>query len=345
MSTQLSRQDQIKTTLFSQAGRQITALLNGDKEKANKFMAASLVVASDNSLRNCSPESIVQSLVGVAMLDLSIDKTIGHCYLVPYGSGVQLQIGYKGLIQLLYRAGWMVKAFPVFTCDEFEFENDGWDNRVKFKQNIDERDEGDRDWCYKNLRGVYVVARNAETKDEYSMFVNKQVIEKLRKVSPNQKNSAQPTGIWKDWFVEMSIAKAVKRLAKVLPIGDSRASLAISLDDKTDRGERVNYEKTAETGVVIDVESMEAKPEKPKTSVTLDSLIGGEEKARDTIIVQAQTIQSADTIPQFDDLPEPPPFIDDTPTDFNALPPKNESESVPIPKSVEQKKTESPKKA
>jgi recombination protein RecT len=260
-SRPMSRADQIKAPLLN-VQKQIQSLL-GDKDRANKFMAASLVVASEPNLAKCSPDSIVQALVGVAMSDLNIDRNLGQCYLVPYGDKVQLQIGYKGLIQLLFRAGWLVKAFPVYHCDSFDMSFDGWDNKVMFHPAIDDRDEGDRDWVFNQLRGVYVVARHADTKDEYSTFVNKSVIEKLRLNSQNQRasqytkpddrkrlESGMPIGIWADWYIEMALAKSIKKLAKILPIGDSRAQTAIAIDDKQDQGVVVDYAKTIESGVV-----------------------------------------------------------------------------------------------
>jgi len=259
------RIDTIKKVLMG-SKRQIESLLQ-DPDKANRFLAASLVVASSDSLKNCSPESIGQALIGVAMSDLNIDSNIGHCYLVPYKDKVQLQIGYKGFIQLLFRAGWLVKAFPVFDCDDFSISFDGWDNRVQFVPNLDDREEGDNKWCFEHLRGVYVVARHADTKDEYSDFINKSVIEKLRKTSPNQKISNwskpddkkrleenKPIGIWEDWYIEMAKAKAVKKLAKALPIGDLRAQNSIVADDKSEIGKTIDYVKTADTGMVIEIE-------------------------------------------------------------------------------------------
>ena len=267
MSQALTRQDQIKTYLVG-AQKQITSLLQ-DEAKAKKFLAASLVVASDKSLINCDPNSIVQSLVGIAMSDLSVDKNVGHAYLIPYKGQCTLQLGYKGFIQLLFRAGWALKAFPVFKCDKFEMQSDGWDNAVRFSPNLDERNEGDPKWVYENIRGVYVIARHADTKDEYSHFVSKQVIEKLRLASSNQKigqytkpedkaklDKGLPIGIWEDWYAEMAIAKAVKKLAKVLPIGDSRVQVAIAADDKAEIGGKVDYIQTAEQGVVIESEAV-----------------------------------------------------------------------------------------
>jgi hypothetical protein len=143
---------------------------------------------------------------------------------------------------------------------------------------------------------VFVVSRNSETKDEYSTFVSKAIIEKLRKTSPNQKNSTNPTGIWNDWYVEMAQAKAIKKLAKMLPIGDSRAALALVADDKAEMGGRVDYSKTAETGIVIDIEATQ----EPKTkSRSVDSLVGGMSDAVTEVEVPKTEHQeeSAQTMP------------------------------------------------
>ena len=265
----LPRTEQLKSVLL-QSKRQITSLLE-DETKANKFLAASLVVANDPKLNKCSPESIVQALIGVAMSNLSVDKNIGQAYLVPYKGGVQMQVGYKGWVQLLFRAGWLVKAFPVFDCDEFSMTWDGWDNKTQFSPNLDERDEGDSSWSYSHLRGVFVIARNSDTKDEYSVFISKKVIEKLRLVSPNQDGSSTPQGIWKDWYIEMAIGKAVKKLAKMLPIGDTRqVATALAIDDKNEIGHKVDYSTTIESGVVTEIKN-EAEPD---TSDIIDESTG-----------------------------------------------------------------------
>jgi recombination protein RecT len=287
------RKEQLKPFIFA-AQRQIESLLNGDTARAKQFMAAALVVASDNTLKNCEPDSIVQALVGIAMLDLSVDKNIGHAYLVPYAGKAQLQIGYKGFVQLLFRAGWLVKCFPVYECDKFSMSFDGWDNKVEFVPDIDNREEGDNEWVYANLRGVYVVSRNADTKDEYSTFVSKKIIEKMRKTSPNQKinnytkapekkrlEQGLPVGVWESWFAEMAMGKGVKKLAKVLPIGDPRAQMAIIADDKADIGKPVNFKASSDEGFIIDMDD--------------DSVINGESINVTSIDAVITAIESAAT--------------------------------------------------
>ena len=252
MATQMQvRQQQISAGIMS--ARQSVKSLLSTKERADHFMAASFHIATDPALSGCTPESIINALIGVAQLDLNPDKNLGQAYLVPYGNAVQLQIGYRGFIQLLFRAGWMVKAQPVYTTDHFTMESDCWDSKVSFIPDIDVREEDDNNWVYTNLRGVYVEARHSITGDRYSDFISKNIIEKSRMKSQNQKDPKKPSFIWADWYAEMAKKTAIKKLAKMLPIGDDRASYGIKFDDKGEIGEAVDYKKTAETGVIIEV--------------------------------------------------------------------------------------------
>lgn len=314
MSNQLTRRDVIGNSL-GMIRNQVNSLMLKDKQKADRFLAASLVVATDRGLDNCNPDSIAQALLGVAMLDLNVDKNVGHAYLVPYGGNAQLQLGYKGFIQLMFRAGWACKAFPVYQCDEFSMAFNGWDNQIQFVPNLDLRDEGDKDWVYENLRGVYVVARHSDSKDEYSSFVNKAVIEKLRLWSPNQKSTGKyasdedkkrcsegkPFGIWRDWYAEMACAKAVKKLAKILPIGDRRIETVIAVDDRVEMGKPVDVPRSIEEGYVIDGESVEAPSEekaqlpeltdedfKTKQQTWFDAITSGK-KTPDQILTMLRT--------------------------------------------------------
>lgn len=247
-----NRRTEIGTAL-ARHQKQFTSLLS-DKKRSDKFLAASLNIAMDSSLSTCSPDSIVNALIGIAQLDLNPDKNIGHAYMIKYGNNVQLQVGYKGLIQLLFRAGWMIKAYPVYECDEFSISFDGWDNKVQFVPDIDSKEEDDNQWIYNNLRGVYVIARHSATGDEYSDFVSKKVIEKSRLKSQNQKKKDKPEHIWADWYQEMAIKTAIKKLAKKLPLGDDRASYAMLIDDSEQIGKKIDYAETAEQGIIVEAE-------------------------------------------------------------------------------------------
>jgi recombination protein RecT len=262
----LQQREQAIKSVLAPAHRQIKALCANDDKRAGQFTATALVVATNPALNRCTPTSIVSALLSVATSGLSVDPNLGHAYFVPYGESVQLQIGYKGYIQLAHRAGWMVKSFPVYDVDTYTEESDGWDEKVTFIKNLAARDEGNNKWVFEHLIGVRVAARHADTKDEYALFVPKAIIEKLRKLSSNQKNAhAAPTGIWQNNYAEMAQAKAIKQLIKKLPIGDKRID---DIDERIISNEVIN-------DVSMPVPSVQAQKTMPSQAQAHDDIEDG----------------------------------------------------------------------
>lgn len=80
-------------------------------ENTNQFIGSILsLVKSDAYLSKCDPATVLSSAMQAAILKLPINKTLGYAYIVPYrnkdkGHEAQLQIGYKGYIQLALRSG------------------------------------------------------------------------------------------------------------------------------------------------------------------------------------------------------------------------------------------------
>ena len=75
-------------------------------KRATQF-AATLLIVSKNSIKlsEADPGSVLSSAMIAATLDLSIDPNLGQAAIVPYKKVAQLQIGYKGFIQLAQRSG------------------------------------------------------------------------------------------------------------------------------------------------------------------------------------------------------------------------------------------------
>jgi recombination protein RecT len=92
------------------------------KERKSRFVT-SLTAAMNASpkLAECSPETVLKAAIMAASLDLPINSTLGFAYLIPYkdrkrGMEAQMQIGYKGFIQLAQRSGQYktIAAVPVY---------------------------------------------------------------------------------------------------------------------------------------------------------------------------------------------------------------------------------------
>ena len=75
------------------------------------------LVGNSPLLAKADPRSILGAAIKAATLDLSIEPSLGHAYIVPYGNQAQFQIGWKGLLQLAQRSR-ALKKFTVFPVTE-----------------------------------------------------------------------------------------------------------------------------------------------------------------------------------------------------------------------------------
>lgn len=111
----------LKSLLATEAiKKQIKSLLG---DKAGHFMMAIVgVVEGTPQLQTCDPQSIINSAIVSATLDLPIEKNLGYAYIVPYKDKAQFQLGYKGYIQLALRSG-QYKYINCVEIKEGELEN------------------------------------------------------------------------------------------------------------------------------------------------------------------------------------------------------------------------------
>ena len=84
-------EERIKATLGENAGAFSSALVT--------------LVSNDSKLQKCNPSTIMSAAFCAASCKLSLEKSLGLAYIVPYGSDAQFQIGVRGLYQLAMRSG------------------------------------------------------------------------------------------------------------------------------------------------------------------------------------------------------------------------------------------------
>lgn len=273
MATAIERAKSVGGLIASRSAM-INSLFKSE-EDAKRFRAIAVSVTSNYKLADCTDDSLISCVMGVAQLRLSVDPNLGHAYIIPYQvkdkndknkvkcTIAQLQIGYRGFIQLLSRAGLESDTYPVYDTDKFEiaFNNEKMAFTYDFEVNFDDREDDDNDWVYKHLKGVLVVIRSADgIKTE---FISKAKIEKMRLKSENQDNPKKPAHIWADWYEEMARKSSLKKVAKQQAIGDEKVALAIAIDDKISSGQHIDVEKSFSEGVIIDAET-EPTPQNDK---------------------------------------------------------------------------------
>lgn len=125
------------TTTNQQVQKPMTLanLLSGDKvknrfneilgAKAPGFISSVLSVANNNTLlKKAKPQSVLNSAVVAATLDLPVNPSLGHSYIVPYGDEAQYIIGWKGYVQLAMRSGQYLSIGAKKVCEgELEIQN------------------------------------------------------------------------------------------------------------------------------------------------------------------------------------------------------------------------------
>lgn len=90
--------------------------------KSSGFLTSMMQVVSDPKFSTVDPLSIYKAAVISASMDLVINNSIGHAYIVPYGNQAQFQIGWKGIVQLALRSG-EYKTINVIDVYENQFKS------------------------------------------------------------------------------------------------------------------------------------------------------------------------------------------------------------------------------
>lgn len=205
-------------------------------------------------LASSTPESFMSALMQCAQLGLEPNTPQGLAYLVPYSNRqtntteCQIQIGYKGLLELMWRSGMVesINADVVYRQEIeqglFEYES-GMRVVLRHKINLldDVRSGDDADivaaYACATLKSGQVVVRVLTRKE----------LDQARRMGSS---GSSP---WRDHYKSMALKTAIRRLASWVPT--TPASEAIAIEDSYAR-------QTEITGEVV-----QEKPQKPVVQI------------------------------------------------------------------------------
>jgi len=182
-------------------------------------------------LAQCNAASLLSAIFTCAQLGLEPGGALGHCYLIPYGSECQFQIGYKGMIELARRSGQIqsLSARAVYKNDHFEFAY-GLHEDLIHRPAVGQRGEMTHAYAVANLKdgGVqFEVMDRAELEEVRDGSQGYQTARKYNKTDTP----------WISSFEEMCRKTVIRRLFKYLPVSVEVAKAA-NLDEYADRGRR-----------------------------------------------------------------------------------------------------------
>ena len=203
------------------------------------------------ALGKCNQTSLVGAVMQCAQLGLEPGNSLGHAYLIPYGSDVQLVIGYRGFIDLARRSGQIVslEAHAVYDGDHFECVF-GLDSNLRHEpdwQNPNRTDPA-------KLQFVYAVAK---LKDGGVQF---EVMSRAEVDAIRARSKAGRSGPWVTDYAAMALKTVIRRLFKYLPVS-IELQQAVSLDEAVDANLSQGNEYIITGEVVEDEPRFEASDE------------------------------------------------------------------------------------
>ena len=161
-----------------------------------------------------------------AELGLEPGSVLGRAYLVPYKDECQLQIGYKGYVELAKRSGKVrcVSASEVKEGEVFEFEK-GTSPYLRHIPNST---------CSNSKPVAYYAVITYKDGSTNFEVLWKADVDKIRSIAPSANSPA-----WREWYGEMGKKCVIKRLLKTEELSPE-LSTAVALDDMADAGVHQN---------------------------------------------------------------------------------------------------------
>lgn len=212
--------------------------------KTQTFMTSVLsLVNSDKMFAECNSYELYNTCLMAASLSLPFDKNLGFAYIIPYKSkGVvhpQLQIGYKGFIQLAQRSGQFkrINATDVREGELVSTDRLTGENKWNWIENEAERME-------LPIIGYvgYIELNNGFAKEVYWP---------IEKIEAHAKRYSQSyakygSGVWKDEFDAMAKKTVIKLLLKTYAPLSVEMQQAIEADQADGDGNYVDRKQTIE---------------------------------------------------------------------------------------------------
>ncbi len=261
--------DSVKSRLHEILGKNVSA-----------FTTSVIQIATQNSmLSKAEPSSILNAAMTATTLNLPINNSIGHAYIVPFnerqkdGSSIvkaQFILGYKGLKQLAIRSGQFQNLYAKEVYEGQKIEDDSFLG-YRF------------DWTKKEGDTIIGYASYFRLSNGFEsiLFMDKKDLEKHgKKFSQTFKKGF---GLWKDEFDKM----AIKTITK-LHLNSGEAPLSIEMQTAIKVDQAVINDMDAEDVTYVDNVEATIDPESAQLRQSIEKLEG--------ILINVTTIEEIDEL-------------------------------------------------
>ena len=259
------------------------------QRRAERFARVCVTAFRQNpDLQKSSPASILGAMMTCAQLGLEPNTPSGLAYLIPRWNSklrsmeCQFQVGYRGLLELMYRSGAIasINADVVYR-QEIEAGLFSYTSGIRptIEHRIDLLDGSARSGNPADIVAAYACAV-LKSGEPVIRVVPRRDIDKAMAMSGGKTG---PSAVWKSHYAEMAIKTAIHRLAKWLPTT------------------RVDEAMEAEAKYI----EAEAKPVEPaQTGLSLEAMNAMMQAG------QAQAVEAPQEAPAVEQAPAPAPELE-----------------------------------
>lgn len=190
-------------------------------------------VKENPKLLQCDPKSLFGAVLLSAEVGLKPNTSLQHSFIIPYKGQAKFQIGYKGLIEIMYRNPRVKKidAHAVYENDDFDY---AYGLHPYLNHKPARKDKGVLECVYATClvdnEPIFVVVEKAE-------------LDAIRNISQTKDSAFSPYNNGTDVHNWMEIKASVKALSKLIPTSNNlEMAKAVEYDSKFEGGARVLVE-------------------------------------------------------------------------------------------------------
>ena len=203
----------------------MSLLVNKYGISVEEFMANAVnSVRKNPDLLKCTPKSLFGAMLLSAECGLKFNTPSQHAYIIPYKGEAQFQIGYQGLIEIMYRNPKVVKI-----DGQAVFENDTFDYGYGLTPYLTHKPF--RGANRGSLTSVYAVVKLQGSDEPIFTVVERQELDAIKELSPAKNSKFSPYNSGTDVHHWMEVKVAIKKISKLIPKTSEIANV-IDLDNK-----------------------------------------------------------------------------------------------------------------
>lgn len=218
---------------------------NALQDGAPLFIASLIdIYSNDKYLQKCQPQAVVMEALKAATLKLPINKNLGFAYIVPYGNEPQMQIGYKGYIQLAQRTG-QYKYINADVVYEGELKSQ---NKITGEIDLSGEPKSEK------VVGYFAYIETVNGFQKLIYWSKDRVTAHAKRYSKSYSNKSSA---WQTNFDEMALKTMLRNLLSkygVMSVEMMSAFTADSVDERTIDAQVEDDLKADANGEVIDIE-------------------------------------------------------------------------------------------